>query len=227
MIYFLIAVGIWLVLVVSISCFKIYSPIWLSMRGDYESAIDRLDRLLSSKRLSKRIRGTCLYNKALCQHRTGMLKESNVTLDQVSADELDSNLEAAFHGLQGTNLLLQEEDLKSAKELLEQAYSVTRLSSYVPTLGYCELLLGNNVRADELIAGYLDKSRGRKNTSFGLLCFLVTDKVFSQASCPFFLGLYFLKKADLASAKSHFLVASNLDVANIYSEKATQMLQAI
>lgn len=225
--YVLMAMGIWLVLLLSISMVRIYRPIWLMMRGNYDSAIHALDQSLSSVRLSKRMRGICLYNKALCQQRNGMLSESNDTVKQVTSSELDSNLGAALCGLHGTNLLLQNGDIKTARELLDRCYSQTRLSSFAPTLGYGELLLGNVARADELIATYLDGLSKRKNFSFGSGCFLVTDKVFNQSSCHLFLGFYYLKKADPESAKRHFIEASKSGIENIYSERANEILRTI
>jgi tetratricopeptide (TPR) repeat protein len=217
----------WVLAFLFVGIFRIYRAVWLVFKGRYESAIQCLDRLLHQKRLSKGHRSVCVYNKAICQHRTGKYEDSIATLGQIDRERLGSKLGAAFDGLHAANLLQLESDLLTARHYLEKAAAQTQLSSYALLLGYCESLLGNQRRADELVASFLEKTQKHKKVSFGFPAILVTDKVFENCTSHFILGQYCLRKAERALANQHFIQAADCRIANIYSAKAKDVLKTI
>jgi tetratricopeptide (TPR) repeat protein len=204
----------------------VFRTVWLIFGGKYHEAIEHLNRLLEQHRLTRSSGIACKLNKANCLNRLGRFAESTALVDELLMDKPNRAVEAAARALKGENLLMLESELSIARKHLNDFFERTKLSSSIPALAYCELLLNNVDRAEALMGSYIDQSR-RRRIAFTSFTFFVSDRAFDRCHGNLFAGLFFLRKGDVNQATHHLSEATLLAAPNFHSEKAKLLLATI
>lgn len=204
------------------SCYKLLYPLLLIIKGKYDEAIIRLDKLLKS--FKGNTRNQIFFNIANCYHRKGEFDKSNEYLEQINEGEVDKNIRDVYYGLYAQNLLLLEKDFELVENYLKKSSLINKVPEGLPMQSYLELLKEKYQESTDLLQQYFEKKK-TKNFIFEFKTILLIDKEFADIQNNFFVGLIYLRTGKLELAKKHLLEASACKYDNYYSKKASELLQ--
>ncbi|HEX3028357.1 MAG TPA: tetratricopeptide repeat protein, partial [Clostridia bacterium] len=150
------------VLISSFTYYKLLNPVRLLVKGNFDEAISKFNKLAEKYCNNASLKNVQLYNIACCYNRMGKFEESIDALNKIDSTKLGKNLSGAYYALFSSNLILLERDLELAEQYIDKSYVLLNKSCILLFKGYIEVLKGNRVKADDSIQGYFKTTKNTK-----------------------------------------------------------------
>ncbi|AFV03500.1 hypothetical protein UNSWDHB_513 [Dehalobacter sp. UNSWDHB] len=220
-----------LVIFIGLTLLRLYSfmdPLQLMAKGDYAQAIEKMKKTMntSAYKRNPKLKNPMVYNIANCHNRAGDLHRSLAVLDEIKLEDIkDNKLLYCYHCLYAINLLLLEQELENAGEMLDKARELYDNNELQPLLALRESCRGDFQAALKYVRNYQPPQSKKKKTVLSLKeTTLIYDAFILEVENNYFIGLTYLKAGKQELAAPYLQKAAAWKIKNYYSAKAREAL---